>query len=164
MTGNPQITGRPQPGSWAAVAALYVALIAVKPLYIGIVAIVPYVVRFFLALYEDILGAPIGNYRVRPIWLVGFVVLTVLTAILAAHYATEAAQAPTRMAKDKAARFAMKKLAFSWFLLDSISFYGVVSKVLRYSDMWCYGFVGISMFLTIAAGWPLLSLRRETRQ
>ena len=150
-----------RPGQWSAVTALYVALVVVKPLYIGIVAIIPYFVRWYLNLYQELLGVRIGDYSVSRIWLAGFVLLSVLTSLLAAQYAREAMRAMTTMDKAQAARLAFRKLTLSWVLLDSISFYGVASKALRYSDFWSYGFVAVSTLLTLAAGWPLLALWRE---
>ena len=144
-----------------ALLALYVALLVAKVFYVGAVLVVPYFVHYFIRLFEGALGTPLGNYHVSGVWLGAFGLLTVLTVVLAFRYAGGAAQAPARMESEAARRLALRNLVVSWVLLDSISFYGVVSKVLRYSDIWCYGFILLSALLTVVAGWPLLVMRRE---
>ncbi|KPL11962.1 hypothetical protein AMJ85_02425 [candidate division BRC1 bacterium SM23_51] len=144
-----------------ALLALYVALLAAKVLYVGIVLLVPFFIRYFIGLFEEALGRPLRDYHVTRAWLGAFGLLTVLTAALAFRYASQAIEAPRRMESGAAVRLALRKLVLSWILLDSISFYGIVSKTLRYSDIWCYGFIVVSALLTLAAGWPLLAVGRE---
>jgi len=160
---QPDSKNSPVPVSRSALAILYVAFLVVKPVYFVIVAVVPYFVRWYVNLWKELAGMPLGDFSVSWRWLAGFGVLTVLTAFLAVRYAIEAGQAARETKRTEAARLVLRKLVLAWTLLDSISFYGVVSKVLRYPDVWCYGFVAVSTALTVAAGWPLLALWREDR-
>ena len=155
------MNGRHPTRPWSVLFALYLAFLAVKPLYAVIVALVPAFLRLLFSPLAEILGTPVATFHAGPVWLVFFVLLTILTITLALHYANEAVRAPARMERGLAVRFAIRKLVVAWVLLDSISFYGVASKMVGYANIWCYGFVVVSAFLTVAAGWPLLTLRKE---
>lgn len=148
---------------WSALAALYVALLLVKPLYSGVILIVPWLVRYFVRNWEEALGITIGDYSFSALWLIGFLLLTVLTGILGMRYAREAREAARHAEGKTSGRPPSGKLVLSWVVLDSICFYGVVSKVLRYHDLWCHGFVVVSTILTVLAGHPLLAMRREAK-
>jgi uncharacterized membrane protein (DUF485 family) len=137
-----------------------VAFLVVKVLYVGAVWAVPYFVGYLVRPFEEALGTPLGRWHVSRVWLVALILLTVLTALLAARYVNEVTRAFGRMEREAVERLALRRLLLAWLLLDSISFYGVVSKVLLYADLWCYGFVAVSTALTIAAGRPLWTLRR----
>jgi len=144
---------------WPALTALYVAVLLVKVLYVGVVWAVPYVVGYVARPFEEALG-PLGPWHVSRVWLAGFVLVTVLTALLAARYVNEATRAAAQMDREAAGRLALRKLVLAWVLLDSICFYGALSKVLLYPDVWSYGFVAVSTALTVAAGRPLWTPRR----
>jgi len=147
----------------AALWVLYFSLLGAKVLYVGVIFAVPYFMKWFLGLFAELgsgTAASYADFRASGLWLGVFSALTVLSCLVAARFAARAADAARGAGRDEGVRVAARTLPVSWILLDSISFYGVVSKALKYSNFWCYGFVAVSTIGTILAGKPLVLLRR----
>ncbi|MBM3333691.1 hypothetical protein FJY63_03430 [Candidatus Sumerlaeota bacterium] len=150
-----------RPVSLLALTVLWVAFLAAKALYAAAVAVAPLFVNYAIESIEKTCDAKFLGFRVGKEWAAPMVALAVVTTIVAAVLTMTCIITRTNPAPGEPARHLIfLRLLTAWVLLDSISFYGIVSKVLDYPDAWCYGFVAASAGLTALAGWPLFIAQR----
>ena len=151
--------------SWRSLALLYAAFIGLKFIYAAIVWATPLFVRWYIRRLEQALMTDLNEtFRVGYTWLVLFLILALLTVLLAVRLAVQAVGRSNRPREKRQPVSGAAKLILCWILLDSVCLYGILSKILGYPNLWCYGFVVLSLVLTIGSGWSLVVLRPLSRQ
>jgi len=147
------------PASLLVLLVLWVAFLAAKGVYAAAIALVPPFVNYVIESIERASGATFLGFTVRKVWVAPMVALAAVTTMVATYLTITSIGHTNRIQSEAGKGLIQWRLLTAWILLDSISFYGIVSKVLSYPDTWCYSFVAGSAALTALAVWPLAVAR-----